>query len=137
MSTDNYALKRTIHYIRYEYCEKCNGNDDDEPPKEFDKIIEHFETIDNMKEFVNKNKEFINPDMSLKVSYPNYQLKYEDYEDYEGYKYEDCKASKNIFASCEKEGFNGSVYGERDYKFETTRIEIIKDNAKSFIAGFE
>ena len=37
--TKYYALKRTIHYIRYEYCDKCCDNDNS---KEFDKTIEHF-----------------------------------------------------------------------------------------------
>lgn len=129
--TKYYALKRTIHYIRYEYCDKCCDNDNS---KEFDKTIEHFEKIDNISEFVKKNKEFINPDMSLKVSYPGYQLKYKDYE---GYEYIDCMSGDEMFSKCEKEGFNGDIYNERDYEFETTRIDIIEDISRNFIAKFE
>ena len=42
-----------------------------------------------------------------------------------------------MFSKCEKEGFNGDIYNERDYEFETTRIDIIEDISRNFIAKFE
>lgn len=85
-----------------------------------------------MSEFVKKNKEFINPDMSLKVSYPGYQLKYEDYEDNE---YKACICGD--FSRYIKGGFNGPNHNDRNYEFETTKICIIENISINFISNFE
>jgi|APSaa5957512535_1039671.scaffolds.fasta_scaffold333484_1 hypothetical protein len=136
MSNNDYALKRTIRYIQYEYCEKCECDYGVKNEVEFDKTIEHFENIDDMKEFVKKNKEYINPDMSLKILYPDYQLKFEDYE---CHKYEECKTRDGYCdIRCHSENWRGeSEYGNCIVKFETTRIEIVKDRSRNFVSQFE
>lgn len=135
MTHYNYALKRTIRFIHNEYCEECREEIDPEDDKiRFDKTIEHFEKIDDMKGFIRNNKQFINPDLSLKVTYPDYNL---EFEDYEGYEYEACESRHNEYARCQREGYSGYTYGDKDHKFETIKIEIVKDHAQDFIALFE